>query len=47
MIPKFNENIEVKLSLGWIKDVEIKILSNNRVGKLKFFHIIPSKQYFL
>jgi hypothetical protein len=27
--------------------VEIKILSNNRVGKLKFFHIIPSKQYFL
>jgi hypothetical protein len=37
MIPKFNEKIEVKLSLGWIKYVDIKILSNNRVGKLRFF----------
>ncbi len=44
MIPKFNENREAKLSLGWIKYVEITVLSNNRVGKLKFFHIIPSKQ---
>jgi hypothetical protein len=47
MIPKFNGNIEVKLSLGWIKDVDIINLSNNRVGNLNFFHIIPMKQYFL
>ncbi len=35
MVPKFNEQIKFKIILRWIKYVDIRILDNNRVQKLK------------
>jgi hypothetical protein len=45
MVPKFNENINFKLILGWFKYVDINDLNNNKVRKIKLPHITP--QFFL
>jgi len=44
MVPKFNANINFKLILGWFKYVDIGDLNNNKVRKIKLFHITP--QFF-
>jgi hypothetical protein len=38
---KFNSNIKFKLSLGWFKYMDIKILDNNKMENLIFPHILP------
>jgi hypothetical protein len=41
IMPKFNANIKFKLSLGWFKYMDIKILDNNKMENLIFPHILP------
>jgi hypothetical protein len=35
MVPNFNANTKFKLSLRWLQYVDIKKLSNNKVGNFK------------
>lgn len=46
IVSKFNVNIKLKLSVGWLKYVDIIKSNNNRVGKTMFLHIIPINIFF-
>jgi hypothetical protein len=41
MVPKFNEQIKFKIIPRWIKYVDIIMLNNDRVQKLKIPHNTP------